>query len=432
MKVVLLNTFSGGSGAAQSTRRLHLGLLGAGISSTLLAAQHCGEGGGRGVEILRPTIWQRLRELRWWEKRVLRPYRKTRNKDAVFSFNPMRMVKLDASAAFSDADIVQLNWVGWGMLTPEQIGDIRKPLVWRLPDLWPLTGGCHYAGECRRYEEHCGACPLLGSSREKDAASNLFKRKMSAWKNQRITFVAPSRWIADCVRRSALFLNGQNRVEIIPTGVDALRMKLISRREARQRLGLPEDGIFVVFGADDAASPRKGLPLLLEACRIVTERIKNTQLHLVVFGAGCEKVQFPPSLQVHTLGKLAPDKLNLAYAAGDLFAAPSKEENLANTVLEAMACGRPCLAFGVGGMPDAVIHGENGFLAEPFDTGSLAAGIEHITADAGRWKQLSENAREKVEKDFSLERQVLDYSKLYRDIIETHDKFKSWTRQISL
>ncbi|MGI8747312.1 MAG: hypothetical protein ACR2J4_03020, partial [Deinococcus sp.] len=120
-------------------------------------------------------------------------------------------------------DVVNLHWVQGGFLTPEDIARVRAPLVWTLRDQWALTGGCHYSGDCRRYEASCGACPALGSRRDPDLSSLLFGRKRRAFtglvrQGRPVTLVALSHWLADLARRSPLF--GGSEVLVIPNALD--------------------------------------------------------------------------------------------------------------------------------------------------------------------------------------------------------------------
>jgi glycosyltransferase involved in cell wall biosynthesis len=113
------------------------------------------------------------------------------------------------------------------------------------------------------------------------------------------------------------------------------------------------------------------------------------------------------------------DSLHLAlvYNAADVFVATSKMENLANTVLEAMACGTPCVAFGIGGMPDVIAHLENGYIAEAFSAEELAEGVAWVL-DHSEPGLLASSARQHIVTSFSLEQQATQFHELYKRVVE--------------
>jgi len=102
----------------------------------------------------------------------------------------------------------------------------------------------------------------------------------------------------------------------------------------------------------------------------------------------------------------------------DVVVVPSIQENLSNTVMEALACGTPCVAFDVGGMLDLIEHQRNGYLARPFESLDLARGMEWILASKERWCSLSERARERVETEFDLRVVTKRYIALYLDLLD--------------
>ena len=85
--------------------------------------------------------------------------------------------------------------------------------------------------------------------------------------------------------------------------------------------------------------------------------------------------------------------------------------------MESLACGTPCVAFDIGGMPDMINHQQNGYLAKHFDVEDLASGIAWVLEDEERLQKLGVNGREKVEQNYTLEIQANNYLSLYQDII---------------
>jgi glycosyltransferase involved in cell wall biosynthesis len=208
------------------------------------------------------------------------------------------------------------------------------------------------------------------------------------------------------------------RIEVIPNGLDTIQYRPIQKSVARSILGLPEDKQLILFGAISATSdPRKGFSLLQSALQNLSQSGWGEQVELVVFGASQPQNLPELGLKSHYLGRLNDDiSLSLAYAAGDVFLAPSVQDNLPNTVMESLACGTPCVTFDIGGMPDMIDHQQNGYLAKPFDVDDLARGIVWVLGDDERLRNLGINGREKVEQNYTLEIQANSYMSLYREL----------------
>ena len=229
--------------------------------------------------------------------------------------------------------------------------------------------------------------------------------------------VAPSRWLADCARSSALF--GGLRVEVIPNGLDPDRFRPLDQRAAREDLGLPPEKKLVLFGAMGSTSdPNKGFQLLLPALQRLAAAGWKERCELVVFGAPAPAAPPAFGMPVRYLGRLR-DSAALArlYAAADVFVVPSLQENLPNTIMEAMACGTCCVGFDQGGMRDLIEPGETGYLARPYAAEDLAAGIGRLLEDDEARQAMARRARRKVEEEFAIERVARRYADLYRELL---------------
>jgi glycosyltransferase involved in cell wall biosynthesis len=407
VKALLLSTsLAGGAGGAAA--RLQRGLAAAGVDARVLVARGAG---GAGVMRLRATrTEQRVR--RWLERRPLRRY--PGRDAALFStaWVPSRVPRAVAALA---PDIVNLHWVCDAFLSVAEIARLRRPLVWTMHDMWPFTGGCHYSEACERYAQRCGVCPQLASRRENDLSRRLWARKHRAWQRADLTVVAPSRWLADCARRSSLL--GGRRVEVIPYGIDLQTFRPADQAAARDALGLPQGRRLLLFGA--WANPRrKGRQELAEALRQLRASRADPGLELVTFGPPWDGGAVP-DLVHHPLGRIDdPARLARAYAAADAFVLPSRADNLPTTVIEALACGTPCVAFDTGGVRDLVQHQENGFLAAPFAPESLARGIAWVLADPARRAALGAQARRKAERNHAPEVEARRYRELFAELLE--------------
>ena len=310
-------------------------------------------------------------------------------------------------------DIVHLHWINGGMLDIRELAEIRQPVVWTLHDSWAFTGGCHIPYGCRKYEDGCKECPQLIGSPLFDLAKKVFGAKVKSYPKN-MTIVCPSNWLAECARKSLLFHDKDIRV--IPNGLDMELYRPQDKFFARQVLNLPMDCRIVLFGAMSATSDEnKGFKYLYEAIKKLPERFGGTEnIHLVVFGSSKPEKEIDFGYPAHYMGRLYDDiSLKLLYSAADVMVVPSKSENLPNAVVEAMACGTPCVGFRIGGIPDLIDHKETGYLAEPYEADDLANGIAYLLVDSERREKLSELARSHIKTKCGLAVVVEQYRALY-------------------
>jgi glycosyltransferase involved in cell wall biosynthesis len=324
---------------------------------------------------------------------------------------------LSGQVAGTAPDIVHLHWVA-RMMRLETLRRFNVPIVWTMHDSWAFTGGCYLPGDCTRFRESCGTCPVLGSDREDDLSRRIWLRKQDAWQGLNLTIIAPSRWMAACAQASSLFRN--TRVEVIPNGINVQIYKPLDKHTAREQFSLPSDKKLVLFGAKGTTSDRnKGFHLLAETMRELAAGSGRGTIELVIFGSADPDKLADLGFTAHYVG-WQHDDVSLArlYSAADVFVLPSIQESLGYTVMEAMACGTPCVAFNQGGVPDLIDHQQNGYLAQPFDPSDLAKGITWLLEDGDRRKALSLQARQKVEQEFAIEKVSGRHLTLYRELLK--------------
>jgi glycosyltransferase involved in cell wall biosynthesis len=415
MKILMLSTYDEWGGAAKAAFRLNKGLQSTGIESSLLVQDKMSDAKNV-IGTQNP-----LTKFAYSIRTVLgtMPVRLYPNKP-VNNFSPALMPDFVAGQVDDiSPDLIHLHWIGASFMRLETLKKLKQPIVWTLHDSWPFTGGCHMPYGCIRYQETCGFCPVLGSRHEKDLSRSVWQRKIRAWRGLNLTIVTPSRWLADCARSSSLFHD--MRTEVIPNGLDLSIFKPIDKRLARDLLGLPRNKKFILFGGISSTSdPNKGFQFLLPALRNLSTRKWQHDTELVVFGSSSPDNAPDFGMKSNYLGRIHGD-LNLAqlYSAADLFVAPSMQENLPYTIMEAMACGTPCVAFNQGGISDLIDHDVTGYMAQPFDENDLAKGIEWILKKDEIRQEVSLRCRHKVEETFALENVAARYAEVYRTLLET-------------
>ncbi|MDB9315909.1 glycosyltransferase family 4 protein [Spirulina sp. CS-785/01] len=406
---LIISTSDIDGGAAKASYRLHRGLQSIDVPSQMLVRAKFS---GDSTVVANKTPIARLGSQ--FDHLPLRFY--PQRDRAMFSCQwfPDRITPAIAQL---QPDILNLHWINNGYLQLETLPKLKKTMVWTLHDMWGFTGGCHYSRDCDRYTQNCGHCPHLQSNSAWDVSRWIWQRKAKIFPQLNLTIVTPSHWLAKCAQTSPLL--AETPVKVIPNGIDTQVYKPITRSLVRQILNLPTNKKLILFGAMGATrDPRKGFSYLQEALQKLSYTTHSDSIELLIFGAS--QPTNPPQLGFSTryLGRFQDDlSLALVYAAADVFVVPSTQENLSNTVMEAIACGTPCVAFGIGGMSDMIEHKQNGYLAQPYETEDLAQGIGWVLADEQRHAQLGDRARTKTEQEFTLQHQARQYQQLFTEIL---------------
>ncbi|MCB1356419.1 MAG: glycosyltransferase [Maritimibacter sp.] len=377
MKVLHVNAFDGGGGAARAAMRLHEGLRAQGVES-LFATVKRGSGGPGVVSPLGTGRQVAALVKRQVAMRVAR-LQKTPGNPIIHSLG-LFPSGLGAWINASDADIVNLHWVCGETLSLGEIARIEKPVVWTMHDMWPFMGAEHYDDDRHpgRWKAPYGTANRPPGASGPDIDARVWARKARLWSGKTFNLVAPSGWLADCARESALMKH--QPCEIIHNPLDTGAFAPVDRSVARKLLGLPQDRKLILFGALGATSDkRKGYDLLVEALRAFERDHDPDGVEVMVFGGQNSGAIPGIGLPSHFLGTFRDEiSLRLVYSAADIFVAPSRQDNLPNTVVEASACGVPSVAFDIGGMSDIITDGETGALAPAFETGALAAGMARL------------------------------------------------------
>lgn len=111
-----------------------------------------------------------------------------------------------------------------------------------------------------------------------------------------------------------------------------------------------------------------------------------------------------------------------------VFVLPSRTEAMGRVLVEAMACGKPCIGTSVGGIPGVIVHGESGLLVRAADAGDLARALALLMRDGGLRRRLGENGRRRVERDFSVRSYVAHIKDFYRTVLDRARRARSAAR----
>ena len=250
-----------------------------------------------------------------------------------------------------------------------------------------------------------------------DLSSLAYARKRKVYSENRINFVACSKWLRSEAEKSEL-TKGHMLIDI-PNPIDTSVFCQRSKENLRKRMGLPEDKHLILFCSAKVTDERKGLSYFIECCNLLSHSFKN--LEVVLLGSKSEELTTLIPLKTYSLGYISNDiKLAEVYNAVDLYVTPSLEDNLPNTIMEALACGTPCVGFNVGGIPEMIDHEKNGYVAQYRDAADMAHGIEWCL-DETNYEGLSAEAVHKVHRCYSQDVVASQYIKLYNELLHNEE-----------
>ena len=414
MKIIHVSTSDLAGGAARAAHRLHDGLRRLGEDSEMLVLRS--DGHDPHIHEFHPPqnplaqLRRRLRRFRI--ERDFSPCVRTRPAGLEAFTDDRTKYGRSVWKRFPDCDVINLHWTRGFLDLGDFFHHAPAPVVWTLHDMNAFTGGCHYALGCVKFRVACGACPQLGSHDVNDLSRQIWLRKEGSYRKSDLHLITPSRWMEQKVRESSLLKS--KPVSTIPYGLDTAVFAPFEKNTARNKFQIPPHASVVLFVADFLDNQRKGFSFLVEALN----RLRLQDVVLVSMGKD------PPNCELRArhihLGRLNDDGLlAMAYSAADLFVIPSMEDNLPNTVLEAMACGTPVVGFDAGGIHDMVRDNLTGRLAPVGDVDALANVMGELLQDGERRREMSKRSRDVASREYPLELQARRYQELYQRVCRT-------------
>ena len=424
MKVLHFSFDDGRSGPARSAVRLHHGLKSLRVDLKMLVRKKHSQD---------PSIIQAAAGYEQPFARIVQDYyiqfQRTSLTNTCFSLGYPGF-SCDHEKIVQAADILVFHWIA-DFLSPIETNNLLnlgKPIVWVCHDMRAFTGGCHYTAGCRQFTEVCRVCPQLKVDPFHVVEAN-FRDQLEIFRRNPITIVAPSRWMAQEARESAIFHEAP--IKTIPYGLEENIFRLTDQKEARITLGLEPDSFVILLACSNAEEERKGLSYLealsYALLRDVSKKCGDDVKYKIIFLFIGTKTNMLPHLAFpskHLQFVQDDQQLQQAYAAADVLLHLSKEDNLPNMVLEAMACGVPVVGFDTGGVSDLIVDKKNGFLVPLGDIAALSARLSNVLLNSSMKAAMGKASRILVETKFTLRHQAKAHVNLYEDLLEKQAPLK--------
>jgi L-malate glycosyltransferase len=212
---------------------------------------------------------------------------------------------------------------------------------------------------------------------------------------------------------------GVSSVMCIRNGID-LEGKSVQTDRWRTRKDLGIDSETCLIGTVGRLTPVKGIPYLLEAATILLRQ--GAKVKILVVGEG--SIRQDLTAQTHNLG-ITDNVVFLGHRedtdtllhAMDIFALPSLSEGIPMALLEAMAASRPIVASRVGGIPEIIEDGVDGYLVEPMDVNNLAERCRQLIEFPEVARKMGEQGRKRVERDFSATAMADRVASVYKELL---------------
>ena len=358
MRILHLNTHASG-GSYEYAALLSTALAEQGIESRVLCKN------SQSAQTGRPLLDRIIR--RSYVSFSTEPWHGTRR-----LLSPPRPEELDG------IDVVHLHTMADWFDVPRWLETLPREMgvVISVHDMWHVTGGCFLYRGCDRYANQinpCDPCPILRWPANRFLATAAHSRKLRAYRNCGARMAANSHWLAEIARRSPI-AKACGGVRVIPPGIDTTVFKPQDKNLCRKHLDLPADAFVIVTGGASLTDANKNVPWLLEQ---LSHSPDLGTVIVLAFGEG--SVPVPDGLNVRFTGGLR-NRHDLArlFAAGDVFVSASLMETYGLTLVEAMACATPVVAFRTGGIPESAPDGQVALLCELHDGSALLAAIERL------------------------------------------------------
>ena len=300
-----------------------------------------------------------------------------------------------------DTEIIHLHGLN-GALSLNSLAQLAegRKIVWTLHDMNPFTGACHYSLGCTGFVSGCLGCPAVRSPFRFSVSAHLARKINAISRIPNLSLVAPSAWLADEARGSAVFRDSQ--ISVIPNPVNPAYLQ--------NDLGVDdttERNFRAITIAKNLSDPVKAIDVAVSAFQEAAQGRTDAKLTLV--GSGGEAFAGP---SIHLRGQLSTGELAQELSDSDVLIVPSRAENAPLVIAEAAARGCAPLVADVGGMTEMITTlGYGKTFSSPQELTSL---LKELLARRGK---LGAAARRKVARaarsQFSPEVIVARYGKVY-------------------
>ncbi len=299
-------------------------------------------------------------------------------------------------------DIVNFHWINCETISISEIKKINKPIVWTLHDMWPISGIYHYDLDKKYFNSE------LGSNMKKVYFNYLDdltkKRKQILYKEKKIHLVSPSKWLLEKAKKTKLPFG---KMEVIPNPINiSIYKKKNDIMSLKKKYNIPTNKKIILYSSLKLDDKRKGFNIIKKT---IKDKKFNNQV-FIFFGISSylDKSKFSENI-IFINETYKENEICEIYSLADVLLFPSIIDNFPNTLLEAMACNLPSVAFNCYGMKEIISHKKTGYLAKPYSEEDFKKGIEYILFNKKKFTSIRKN----VVKNYSYKKIKNSYKRFF-------------------
>ena len=320
-------------------------------------------------------------------------------------------------------DIIHFHNPQGGYFELPALQNISKqvPVLFTLHDPWMFTGHCSYFIECDRWLKGCGNCPDLNRrpSLKRDGTAFNWQRKKKLYQNSNFYVATPSAWLLKEAERSIL-KEGILEGRVINNGVNQEVFRPKKTAELRSKLGIPEDEMVLLYVVNShmRTNPYKDFTTISNALdHLKAIKEPDQKFTFVALGTDGEEVNQDGVRMLYAGFQTDTEVISSYFNMADLYLHAARAENYPNVVMEALACGTPCVVTDTGGVPEQIVEGKSGWIV-PFEGArEMAETILELSKNPALLSNASVEARNWIEQNHSLSHMIQEYGDFYQKII---------------
>lgn len=293
----------------------------------------------------------------------------------------------------------------------------KKNCVWTLHDPWALTGHCIHPFDCDKWRTICDNCPYLDTNypMRRDRTKLMWKIKRFVYRKSQFRIIVASDYMRNMVENSPL-TKGVH-VDVIPFGIDLNVFRPLLSESIRKKYGISQSDVVIAFRASQ--SQFKGFDYILKCFQLVEFKKRVVLLALDEKGM-CESLK--NKYNVIETGWVDDDeKMVEIYNAADIFLMPSARESFGVMAVEAMACGKPVVAFDGSALPEVIDKGDfgcGGIIVEQDDQNKFNKAVQILVENKSLRDEISVQALNIAQEYYSNEVFNSKMYNFYKSLLE--------------